>query len=193
MKPSIFFSNDVALHDSILDGNILFPISFMALEVYSTRASQAGKDDELLLSALSHAIKTCCGISNPSDRDVAYFVERLEAFYSEKNVESATPAVQDNPGFGTEFANYLSSLRVDQLLLKMCNYDYEKANFLYCEIDRDSVQEMLSEYMRGCHELNRVNMEASMYGFGGSYKPKSGGAMDLDSEEGVQSFKQLGF
>jgi len=94
--------------------------------------------------------------------------------------------------------DYIGGLPIDAALLRMVNYDIDAAEKLYCTIDRDDVVQLVKDYIKGRMEENLVRMEASMYGFGGSYKEdkqessKEKG-IDLSTKEGVAALKSLGF
>lgn len=187
MSNSIFFNE--------LKGR-RFPISLLAIEVYSLEAGTCTSEDELF-DVFFRVITELCGVAQPTDEDLNYFVDRLEVLRGEmiKAEENAPPKASKS--FGTAYHEYLSKLMVDSRILRMVGYNFDAAKKIYCELDRDDAMKLVNEYMTGLLEEGLLNMEATMYGFGGKYKDDKGGTKgnthDLTTEDGKKALRRLGF
>jgi len=165
----------------------------MALEAYSINSEKTTTDQELF-DVLVTTISKHCKIRNPTDDDITYFMDRLKEI-KEEIAGNAKQLMPQGKTFGSAYMDYVSELPIDGALLKMVNYDIDAAEKLYCTIDREDVVSLVKEYIKGKAEENLVNMEAAMYGFGGSYADdkKESKGMDISSEQGAAALKSLGF
>lgn len=71
---------------------------------------------------------------------------------------------------GTSFQEFLNKLDAPRILLWACNWDFDKANHWYSEVDRTSTLQMIEDFLSVQHELNTYQFETVLYGFGGGYK-----------------------
>jgi len=177
-----------------------FPVSLLCLEVYSSKMKDSVTDDEIY-NTLVTVLSSTCGVTNPTNEDLEYFMSRLKQIDEDMRGDGKEGA-QGRVGksFGTSFSEYLQSLSLDSAILKMTGYDMEAATRLFCDIDRDDVIKLVGEYYSGKAEENLVAMEASMYGGGNSYKEDKPGKRaskanthDLTTPEGMQAIKSMGF
>lgn len=174
-----------------------FPVSLLALEYYAVETQKCDSDDELF-DVFMKVVVELCGVTSPTDEDLTYFVERLEKVRTEVNPESKPPA-KPRKSFGTSYDQYLQRLTLDSTILRMVNYDVDSAKRIYCEMDRDDAMKLVGDYVTGLMEEGLLQLEASMYGFGGKYKDDKGGrngpskTHDLTTDEGKAALKRLGF
>lgn len=190
--PSIFYQHTVGLR---------FPIPLMAFEVYSVAVTSAETDNDVYDVFITVLTKHC-GVTDPSEDDIAYLIERITTVGKELGLDTDKDKDKGKPktrSFGTSFMEYLHTLKIDSAVLKMVNYDVTAATKLYCELDRDSVMRLVAEYFSGKAEENLVRMEASMYGNGGKYQADKGSqkgagkAHDISTPEGFAQLKSMGF
>ena len=177
-----------------------YPVSLLAVEVYSIASEKAGQDDQALYDSLVTTVTQVCKVSDPKEEDLRYFVSRLEKIRDNiKKEESETPKKPKKPvkSFGTSYLEYLQGLSIDAVILKMTNYNIDSASKLYCELDMDDVKALVDQYVTGQSEQNLIFMEGPMYGFGSSYegdsKSSNESSYDLSSPEGIGALRGLGF
>lgn len=160
-----------------------FPVSLLAIEHFSTVQEERGTLDALLDTLTKH-----CGITTPTEDDAAYFIARLEELKPDEpssQTDKPTPPPQEpKRSLGTAYFAALSGLSVDHLLLAAVNYDYHKAEYLYCKADRSVAMAVLETYTHLQAEQFNYLFECVMYGFGGGYKDDEKtaapeGALDL--------------
>jgi hypothetical protein len=187
MSNSIFFNQ--------LKGR-RFPIPLLAIEIYSDEARHCTTEDEVF-DVFFRVITDICGVRQPTDEDLTYFVDRLDALRKEMEQNETQETKKAVRSFGTAYHEYLSNLMVDSRILRMVGYNFDVAKKIYCELDRDDAMKLVNEYMTGLLEEGLLNMEAAMYGFGGKYKDDKGGSKanvhDLTTDEGKKALKRLGF
>lgn len=175
-----------------------FPVSLLALEYYAVETQKCESDDELF-DVFMRVVVDFCGVTSPTDDDLNYFVSRLESIRSEVSPEPQTPKTKPRKSFGTSYDQYLQKLTLDSTILRMVNYDVDAAKRIYCEMDRDDAMKLVGDYVTGLMEEGLLQLEASMYGFGGRYKDDKGGKSnpvkthDLTTDEGKAALKRLGF
>ena len=172
-----------------------FILPLIALESYAIKKPFC-KTEEDLLSLIYDILSTYCLGRELEPDDLQTFYDRLEAFNKERDEAAQNPPLK-GASFGTSFTEYIQTLPIDQLLLRMCGYDYDNAKVLYCEVDRDEVICIARMYVTGLLEEHKVAMEACMYGFGGKYKgDRLAGDVrvhNLNASGGRQRLKELGF
>lgn len=175
-----------------------FPVPLMALEAYAMDSENATTDEELF-NVLITTLSKHCGVAQPNDEDIAYFVSRLTKL-KEEITENSEEGATYGKTFGSAYMGYISDLPIDGALLKMVHYDIDAAEKLYCDIDRDDAVQLVKDYIKGKAEENLVKMEAAMYGMGGSYEEDKGSkqdnkekGIDISTEEGAAALRALGF
>ena len=178
-----------------------FPVSLLALEYYAVETQKCESEDELF-DVFMKVVVDFCGVSSPNDEDLNYFVERLNTIRTE--TERSAPLSDKAPrkSFGTSYDSYLQRLTLDSTVLRMVGYDVNAAHRIYCEMDRDDAMKLIGDYVTGLMEEGLLQLEASMYGFGGKYKDDKGGpgqtdgqtkTHDLTTDEGKAALRRLGF
>ena len=175
-----------------------FPVSLMALEVYSKSMMDASTDNEIY-DVLITTLASSCKVLDPTKEDVDYFIKRLTEIHEDMGEKDEKGGVgSKSKTFGSSFTEYLNGLSIDATLLKMTSYDMDAASKLYCDLDRDDVISLVSDYFSGRAEENLVAMEAALYGSGNSYKKDSftdrGDVVshDLATPEGIASIRSMG-
>lgn len=186
MANSLFFN---------MQGGVRFPISLLALEVYAHKSIGLTQESEFL-DLFAWIVNRYCGVSNPSDDDKTYFLNRLIAIHEESSEPSQGKAGVQKKSFGTSYQEYMSELALDSVILRMTGYNYEAARRIYCDLDRQDTFRLVKDYQAGIWQKGLLELEACMYGFGNSYsedsKP-SGPVHDLNTEEGMAALRSLGF
>jgi len=173
-----------------------FPVPILAFEKYEIYSRGKESDEEVILAACQ-VLEECCDILKPSPEDLTYFSGRIQKVAEDyRKQENKNPSIGSKVSFNTSFAKYMQEINLDVMVMKMCNYDYTEAERMYCKLDRDDAIDLVRDYIADRMEFHQVMMEASMYGFGGSYKNDKGKAsktFDLDSDEGFAALKSAGF
>lgn len=173
-----------------------FPISLMAIEVYSNWSQTSTElAEDQVVDHLSSLVKEYCFVESPTEEDIAYFLEYLKGL--QEAIEGQSPPKKSRKqSFGTSYSQYLQSNPLDLTLLQMVNYDYAKAQDLYCQVDREDVLLMIGNFLRFESEKTQTLYEACLYGFGGKYKSDKGGEVisyDLDTDQGLAELAACGF
>jgi len=179
-----------------------FPVSLMALEMYSIKV-QGAKEDNEVYDTLIYVLANACGVKSATKEDIEYFISRITEVAEELNKREGKSEVKESPkkSFGSSYMEYLHGLSVDSAILKMVGYDITAATALYCDIDREDTMSLVADYFSGEAEENLVKMEASMYGNGGKYKDDGksdkslgkGSSHDINTPEGFANLKAMGF
>ena len=100
--------------------------------------------------------------------------------------------------FSSAVTSWLLGLKGEQICLFVADFDVAKAKDLYFNTPRRLVEESFALKSEFLLERFRVEYEACLYGFGGSYKEDAGGPseqIDLtaDNDAGIQMLKSMGF
>jgi len=180
---------------SLFNPDHRFPISLLAMEKYEELSTQCKTDEEHLIASCV-VMKEFCGVGDPEEEDITYFASRLSSIV--EDIDKEVKKKKERVSFGTSYAKYIGGARVDLLLTRMCNYDYDRAKYLYSKVDRDHCLDLIRDFITQQMEFNQVLMEASMYGFGGKYKddkqrPTADASHDLNSEQGMAALQKMGF
>jgi hypothetical protein len=172
-----------------------FPVSLIALEYYVAE-TQFCDTEEAMFDVFLETLVRFCGVTAPDDEDVEYFLSRLEGIRSEIQPGTTTKG-RPNKSFGTSYDQYIQDLTLDSTILRMVGYNLDAAKRIYHDLDRDDAMKLVSEYVTGLREEGLLQLEASMYGFGGKYKNDKGQTKakvhDLTTEEGRAALKRCGF
>lgn len=156
-----------------------FSVPLLAFERFTELRQQITDDDRILESVVIPVLVECCGVSAPTEKDVKYFLERLEQVG--RNVpESPEAAKPPTKTLGSAYAEALRNLDVAQLILYMCAFDFHKANYVYTELDRDVAVEMLDTFISMKLQENNLLFESCLYGFGGKYESDKGPVETVD-------------
>lgn len=168
-----------------------YPITLLALERFY-HLQDAGDLEEAILRTLIE----CCGCETPTEDDARYFLDRFAALAEEvksKQPEPEPSTTRQEPPSKTLHSSLhelYSSLPTDRMLLWMCGYDYQRAQYLYTRVDRDDVMKMIEDWLSVNLEQARSQFEAALYGAGGSYKSDASqpeeGVVDLSKSDGKE-------
>ena len=172
-----------------------FNIPLLALEVFATE-SQSWQTEGDYQTGMSELLRNFCGVTQPEVDDFVYFLERVQTLQAQ--FEKPTPSGTPKKSFGTAYSEYLTSLPIDSLVLRMVGYNEAAARWVYCVLDRDDANRLLDEYVSGQMQDGLLNMEGAMYGFGNSYQQDKQSSPnvrvhDVNSEEGLAALQRLGF
>lgn len=180
-----------------------FNISMLALEYYSMSVENL-QEDERLIHCILDTLKNVCGVGNPSQEDVNYFIDRLKEF--KDKLEKHEGPEEPSRSFGTSYLAYLQELSSEAAIWDMVDFNPKAAAYLYCEADKEDVDNLLRTYVRRQNEFNLLAMEATLYGSGNHYKednPSKGSqpqpqeqlgtkVYDINSKEGLARLRSLG-
>ena len=165
-----------------LDHQVKLPYKFMfAYSEVAKRAPGAAAYDVILEVYLA-----LYGIELSQEQAVEV-AERLSAWASQadkKSQPAPSPGLPQKSNvknlgntntFGYRYRQWFSSLGLDQALLWLSDYDPERAEYFYSQVDKDLVDMALETKTKAVEELNRISFEAALFGNGGSYgKGKKG-------------------
>jgi hypothetical protein len=166
-------------------------VSLLALETYHTRAIGCESTEDLLVVVYS-VLQECCGIENPTEENLLEFTSRLQKI-SEEAVKDPQKVPVKSKGFSTNFYKYLSELSLQNTLMLMTGFDFERARVIYCDLDRDEAIALIKDFTSGMLEQGILSFEAALYGGGNSYKEDSGEVKQLDTSESLKMLQGLGF
>ncbi|MNR41381.1 hypothetical protein D3C85_1597620 [compost metagenome] len=97
------------------------------------------------------------------------------------------------------YTTWLNSLKSDQLCVWLADFDPQKAQALYCEVDMDLVKAMIEVKTAQVWQDLRTRFEACLLGAGGKLTSQNDTVHDIDmtDKQSVDSMidimKKLGF
>lgn len=157
------------------------------------RLAQLRQVDTDCTDALLMTLRDCVGLANPTKEQVDYFLHRIESACADQT-QGAVSEASDQLTRGTHYREFLQSLSIDRTLLLMCAGDYVRAEYLYCQVDRDDVLQMVADFRSEKLEANEYMFESVLYAMGGSYKgdePGDDDDMDLTGADAATITKFL--
>jgi hypothetical protein len=95
--------------------------------------------------------------------------------------------------FGTSYADWLGKLTATESCLYLADFDIEKALKLYWEEDFTLVQKAFETKAAHASQLSLIQLEASMYGFGGKYADDGENVMDMHDPKAREALAAFGF
>jgi hypothetical protein len=99
-----------------------------------------------------------------------HLVSRVLARIEElQKPQEQTKSGRTKKSFGTAFSEWLAGLSGTESCLYLANYDIEKALHLYWQEDLLLVQDAIKAKTAQDSQNSLIQLEASMYGFGGRY------------------------
>lgn len=119
----------------------------------------------------------------------------------EEKLAPTTPT-QSGPkgnGFGSAYTAWLNTLKTDQLCLWLADYDPQRAQALYCEVDMDLVKAMIEMKTAHVWQDLRTRFEACLLGAGGKLTSQNDTVHDIDMTDKasvdsmIDIMKKLGF
>ena len=177
----------------------LFPIPLLAFERIDALRHLPPEQ------VIGQVLAECCNKPKPTSEEITYFIRRVqgEVAQAAPQVESKTEE-DDDPykpvesstkrrTLGSSFQEMISKMDSARLLLWACNWDYNKASYLYTVVDKSIAKQVIDDFIRVTQETNTYLFEAGLYGFGGSYsgdEPSSGDEVDA-SDQSVDDWKEL--
>jgi hypothetical protein len=180
--------------------SIRTPLTSLFLEHFSlelTKLTPEEREDQFV-EVLARCMEEC-GLSEgpPSDDQLIEIADRLNQVVPTEETEDGQ-TLRGGSHFSGYFIEWSGKLRADGLCLYLADYDYPRANRLYCELDQQLVVAIASEKLRLEFERARVAFEAALFGFGGSYKGSPQGdekVFDLtkDNAAAEVALKNFGF
>lgn len=157
---------------SIFNKKLHFPVPLLAFE----RLSEIENKDEPILEILEILISVC-NVPEPVEDDVAYFLNRHQEYTNppKKDDEEEEPDdyedEDDEPRKtrGSDFHEFIRKLDKATALLMAVNYDYAKAESLYCEKDFTVADLVIQTFIEMTTQTHTYLYESMIYAFGGSY------------------------
>lgn len=146
-----------------------FPVSLLMLE----RLTHAELSEQGVTQALLD-----CGLKQVSEDDLVYIMDRISAETKPAKADGEK-IVYKGRSFASSYLETLNKQDVATLLLYACGWDYTKAEWTYCNVDKDDVMDLLGKFMEFRMQENVVAFEACMFGFGGKYEDSPKGLMNL--------------
>ena len=127
--------------------------------------------EEALFSMYSFVMVKWCKVEKPTNENLQYFTTTVskvmqEAAEAVKEQESAE-AKPTKRGFASNFYKALSKLDMASMLINATGFDYKKAEYLYCEVDRLVALGVIRLYMDRLQHDHSIMLESAVYGFGG--------------------------
>jgi len=127
-----------------------------------------------------------------AERIMVYQKEELQAMSdSAKQIEDSNKSGSKGKGkgFGQDYLEHIKDLSPADKCMVVCEYDYDKAKRLYCEVEKSAADRIVTLYMGTRWQELKTNFEASVLGFGGSLdgKKDKGPSYDMTTEEGQKA------
>jgi hypothetical protein len=171
-----------------------FAIPLLAFERFSELRQQLTNEAKVLESVVIPTLVECCSIVDPTEQDIEYFLERLERVGKEANSLSDAPKPSYARTLGSAYAGALRKLDTAGLILYMCAYDFNKANYVYTKLDRDIALEMVDSFLELKAQENNLLFESCLYGFGGKYTTDGEAEvvdLDLSNDNDIAQLAQI--
>ena len=177
------------------------PLTGLFLEHLGKSVSEAGEitAQEEMVKLVGDCLKQVGLLKDPTTSETLDVIADIESCYKKPGEENEINK-PDSKGkfFAGYFAEWASEMKYDTLCLYVANFEYAKARNYFESQDQRSIIAIADEKLRLEFELARVSFEASLFGFGGSYKgtPKEGDQgfdLSTDGEVAEQALKNLGF
>lgn len=172
-------------------------ITSMFREVFSEVAMN---NPESTLDVTIAATAEICGMV---EFDMEGLAERLLGLAQKaaKQVEAKKPSgPRKTGGFGEGFQKWAGSMNTDKLCLWIADYDFQRAEYLYRQVDIDDLQILANMKTEQTWEMMKSQFEACVIGFGGKLQGQSEATVhevdmnDTSSiDEMVRQMKALGF
>ena len=154
----------------------LFPIPLLAFERIDALRHLAPEQ------VIGQVLAECCNKPKPTPEEITYFIRRVQGEVSQAEQQIApSESISTHTTsrtLGTSFNKLVSSMDTSRLLLWACNWDYQKAKYLYTQVDKTIAKQVVDDFLKVTQETNTYTFEATLYGFGGSYTEDSGNDPD---------------
>lgn len=144
--------------------SLRFPVPLLAFE----RLSHLSTEDPV--ASIVSVLQEVCGVQQPDEDDINYFLSRHQAQVAEKNKPAEGKPERQRLTRGTFFRKFLGRQDSATLLLMACGWDYVKAAHWYNHADVEAAEKVISTFLELQSETNGYLYEAVLYGFGGGYK-----------------------
>jgi hypothetical protein len=97
--------------------------------------------------------------------------EKIDALKKQSEGEAVEAKRKSNKRtFGAKFTRYFEKLDPEKKCLMAADYDFERARYLYCDIDRVVASEIIKAKFDNLFELQMLQFEGVVFGMGGSFK-----------------------
>lgn len=147
--------------------------------------------------ALGVAIELAAEQSKLTITDIEALAQRL--LEDTQDTPAAKPPGPKGNGYAAHWTSWLNGLKTDQLCLWLADYDVQRAQHLYCEVEMDLVKAMIELKTTHSWQDLRTRFEACLLGFGGKLSNQNEHVHDVDmtDQKSVDSMldimKKLGF
>ena len=136
--------------------------------------------------AIKGAIKASGLLAHPRLKHCDYVLTRMQALVAMAKEGGDEKDEKEEPSLGTAYLKWIRKLDFQQMCLFLGKYNLSEARRLYTEVDMEDVSRMYADRVAYDFEVARLQFEASMFGFGGSYggdkaksSPVDAGVTDL--------------
>jgi len=185
VEPSIF-NNDLLVHS--------FPIPLLAYELLEIELANTSEEDiteEKVQKMYRDILIKACGVVQPKRADLEEFLNRTDKVLKQLAKGAGKAAtnteVKKSLGFSSHFYKFIDKLDIPSLILNCTGFDYQKAKYLYCEVDRDAAMQIVSCYIDRIQQDHKIMLESAVYGFGGDMGEGSGTETEVDLSTGAGS------
>jgi len=153
---------------------------------------------------LDVSITAAAQATGMKDCNVEAIAERLlglaEKAQADREKKKPSGPRKEGSGFGSGFHKWVGGLDTDKLCLWLADYDYEKAEWLFRNVDIDDLPIMATMKTEQTWQGMRTQFEACVIGFGGKLEGQSDATVyevDMNDtksiDDMVSRMKALGF
>lgn len=144
-----------------------FNVTFFMVEHFTKAVKEGGK--EVQMGEAVGAALEACGIQS-TDENKEYLAARIvEENEKWKGSNKGSSSSRGKKQFGDGFAQWGGGLSPQELCMYLSEYDFEKARYLYCSVDKQDVMSLANGKLKYDMELAVLSYEACLFGFGGWY------------------------
>lgn len=180
------------------------PVSYLFLELFAKSIENFGHAADDDAAQLVQPVLTSLGYNPPFKEetiiDILTDIDSLRKSHGERE-KSKKGGKGGKRTFGSEFIGWFSRLDIEQTILLLADFDFDKAFKIYSEVPATIVDKMIETKMGYEWTWAESNFEAVVYGMGGSFK--GGGSKpdqsfeapknETDKVERDAALKKMGF
>ena len=169
-----------------------FNVPMLAFEVAFIEINKLGDDltEERLISIYSDVLVSQCKVE-VSQQNLDHLVNVISTSSTIEDSVKASAKSSQKGGFTSQFYKYFLDVPIDQMLLQICGYDMQKAEYLYCVADREDTLKVVEAYTTRLQQDHMVMLESCVCGFGGDMKSSdSDHAKEYNVSDNIEEAKQ---
>lgn len=146
------------------------PLTYAFIEVLGEVMSG---DEEMEYGA---ALLEAMGRLGIDESALSKIADRLVEYHKKDDVDRpATSRVKGN-SFGAGYLGFINDLSIADKCLFAADYDYFKAEQLYCNLDVIIVDQIVKTKINETFQAHLLHYEGTVYGMGGSFKSSARGS-----------------